>query len=290
MQDFEWLKALLLQRMPAPGKYATAIEGFALSRRDTAGSVEYSFYKPSVGLIVQGEKRALVGSTEVIHREGQCFAVSLDMPGICFISEASGKAPFLAVTLDLDTYLVSRLASQVCPPGGDAPATGTGVVAAEADAPLLDAFFRLTELSGRQDGGFLAGLVIQEISYRLLTGPLGMHIRKFFMPGTRGNQVAQAVSWIRTHFMQPLRVEELARSVNMGTSTFHKYFKEITTLSPLQYHKRLRLYEAQRLMLAEDMDAVGASLAVGYESPSQFNREYKKLFGEPPRRDIMRRR
>ena len=121
-------------------------------------------------------------------------------------------------------------------------------------------------------------------------GPLGDKLRRFSRLGTQSNQIAQAIAWLRDNYKEPLHVEMLARMVNMGASTFHRYFKEVTTLSPLQYHKRLSLYEAQRLMLAKGADAAGASLAVGYESPTQFSREYKRMFGEPPRRDIMRRR
>lgn len=289
MRDIDRLKDVLLQRMSSPGKYETSVEGFSLSRRDETGLVDHGLHTPSIGLVVQGEKRSLVGSGTIVHGEGQCFAISVDMPGSCFVSRASGDTPFLAAVLVLDTCEVSRLAGKVCA-ADSGQNIGRGVVTAEADAPLLNAFLRLTELSGRDDADFLAGLVVQEIYYRLLTGPLGTCLRKVFLSGTRGNQIAGAIAWMRANYAQPLRVEELARRVHMGTSTFHKYFKEMTMLSPLQYHKRLRLYEAQRLMLSENMDAMRAGLTVGYESQTQFSREYKRLFGEPPCRDIRRRR
>lgn len=289
MRDIDRLKDVLLQRMASPGKYETGVEGFFLSRRDETGLVEQGLHTPSIGLVVQGEKRSLVGSGEIVHKEGQCFAISVDMLGSCFVSRASGDTPFLAAVLALDTCEVSRLAGKVRA-ADSGHKFGRGVVSAEADAPLLNAFLRLTELSSEDDAAFLAGLVVQEIYYRLLTGPLGSSIRRVFLSGTRGNQIAGAIAWMRGNYAQPLRIEELARRAHMGTSTFHKYFKEMTMLSPLQYHKRLRLYEAQRLMLSENIDAMSAALAVGYESQTQFSREYKRLFGEPPCRDIRRRR
>lgn len=289
MRDIDRLKDLLLRRMASPGKYDTSVEGFSLSRRDETGLVDHGLHTPSIGLVVQGEKRSLVGSGTIVHKEGQCFAISVDMPGSCYVSRASGDTPFLAAVLALDSCEVSRLAGKVCAADGGQDFS-RGVVTAEADVALLNAFLRLTELSGRDDAAFLAGLVVQEIYYRLLTGPLGACIRKVFMSGTRGSRIAEAIAWMRANYAQPLRIEELAHRVHMGTSTFHKHFKEITTLSPLQYHKRLRLYEAQRLMLSENMDAMRAALAVGYESRTQFSREYKRLFGEPPCRDIRRRR
>ena len=136
----------------------------------------------------------------------------------------------------------------------------------------------------------LAPLVIREIHYLLLIGPQGAGLRQLNTHGTQANSIALATDWLRKNYRTPLLVSQLARQVNMGTSTFHRHFKEVTGMSPLQYHKRLRLYEAQRLMLAGEMDAGSAGLAVGYESTAQFNRDYKRLFGEPPLRDLKRMR
>ena len=129
-------------------------------------------------------------------------------------------------------------------------------------------------------------MIIREIHYRMLIGPQGNFLRRFHTFGSQNTQIAQAVSWLRSNYREPLRVEELAHRVNMATSTFHRHFKDVTSLSPLQFHKRLRLFEAQRLMLQEARDAASAGFAVGYESPTQFNREYKRLFGDPPHRNI----
>lgn len=291
MKDNSLLKELLLKRMPEPGKCSTAVEGLSMSRRESDVHVENCFYRPSVGLVVQGSKRSVVGSDEYSYGENQCLVVSVDMPSSFFASGATHERPFLAISLDLDKYLISRLVMELpaAPDAGNESCKGVGVTNATPD--LLNAFLRLVELLEKpEEVAFLAPVVIQEIHYRLLLGPLGNNLRRFSTLGTQSNQIAQAVAWLRDNYKEPLQIETLARRVNMGTSTFHRHFKEVTSLSPLQYHKRLRLYEAQRLMLTEDADAASAGLSVGYESPTQFNREYKRMFGEPPRRDVMRRR
>ncbi len=291
IKESSLLKEYLLKCMPEPGKFSTAIEGLSMLRRESGSHVENCFYKPSIGLIVQGNKHSRVGSEEYTYGENQCLLVSVDMPSSFSSSEASHDRPFLAVSLDLDRFLIARLAMEL--PAVSDPGSNTckGVVVADADFDLVNAFLRLVRLlENRDQVAFLAPAVVQEIHYRLLTGPLGKNLQKFSTCGTHSNQIARAVAWLRENYKEPLRVEDLARRVNMGTSTFHRHFKQVTTLSPLQYHKRLRLYEAQRLMLMEDADAASAGLSVGYESPTQFSREYKRMFGEPPRRDVMRRR
>lgn len=262
-----------------------------MSRRESDDHVENCFYRPSVGLVVQGSKRSIVGADEYSYGENQCLVVSVDMPSSFLVSGASHEYPFLAISLDLDRYLIARLVTEL-PTVPDTGGTSCkGVAVTDVSLDLLNAFLRLVELLEKpEEISFLAPVIIQEIHYRLLLGPLGNNLRRFSTLGTRSNQIAQAVAWLRDNYKEPLHVAMLARRVNMGTSTFHRHFKEVTSLSPLQYHKRLRLYEAQRLMLTEDADAVSAGFAVGYASPTQFNREYKRMFGEPPRRDVMRRR
>lgn len=295
MNDNGLLKNLLLKRMQRPGKYPTAVDGLSMSRRESDDHVENCFYSPSVGLVVQGSKRSIVGSDEYNYGENQCLVVSVDMPSSFFASGATPERPFLAISLDLDRYLISRLVMEL-PTVANSESVGEnesskGVAVTDVTPDLLNAFMRLIELLERpEEVAFLAPIVIQEIHYRLLLGPLGNNLRRFSTLGTQSNQIAQAIVWLRDNYKEQLQIEALARRVNMGVSTFHRHFKEVTSLSPLQYHKRLRLYEAQRLMLTEDADAASAGLAVGYESPTQFNREYKRLFGEPPRRDVMRRR
>lgn len=284
------LKQALLRQMPEPGKYPTAAKGFFLARHNEAQQAESCFYKPSAGLIVQGFKRSVVGSEVLCYGEMQCLVAGVDMPSTFYIAEASPQRPFLAVSLELDPCLISRLAA-VSPPAS-APAAGMGgksIYVHEVEPEILSAFLRLAELLEKPEQlPVLAPLIVREIHYRLLLGPCGAMLRQVNTLGTQSHQVARAVAWLRQNFSAPLRVEELASQVHMAPSTFYRRFKEVTTLSPLQYHKHLRLYEAQRLMLAESRDATEAALAVGYESPAQFNREYKRLFGAPPLRDIKR--
>ena len=290
-KDNDLLKELLLRLMPEPGKHATAVDGLFMSRRESDDHVENCFYKPSVGLVVQGSKRSIVGTDEYCYGENQCLVVNVDMPSSFFTSGATRERPFLAISLDLDRYLISRLVMELpaAQHAGSAPYRGVAVTDATPD--LLNAFLRLAGLLEKpEEAAFIAPIVIHEIHSRLLLGPLGTMLRRFSTHGTQSNQIARAIAWLRENYREPLQIETLARRVNMGISTFHRHFKEVTSLSPLQYHKRLRLYEAQRLMLAENVDATSAGLAVGYESPTQFNREYKRMFGEPPRRDVMRRR
>jgi len=281
------LKEKLLRWMPRTGDYPTAIEGFTIFRRDEANQPENCFYKPLVGVIVQGFKRSIVGSEEYRYGEKHCLVTGVDVPSVNYITAASREQPFLAVSLNLDKYLITQLAAEIPPSSKLGNGSYKGMAVAEVDPDVLDAFLRLAELHEKPEQiPVLAPMIIREIHYRLLIGPQGERLRMVNTHGTQSNQIARTITWLRDNYKEPLQVDELARKVNMATSTFHRHFREVTTLSPLQFQKRLRLYEAQRLMLAENEDAAIAALAVGYESPTQFNREYKRLFGEPPHRHV----
>lgn len=283
------LKERIADHAPEPGSHATAIPGLHLVRRVETNELRL-FYKPFIGLTVQGFKHTVVGRDEYTYGEYHCFVAGVDMPSQSSIIVASPEKPFLALSLDLDRALVAELAAGM-PSSARQPDAGRAVAVAEADPRVMDAFLRLTELlDAPQDIPVMAPMLIREIHYRLLQGPQGAWLRTICSLGTTSNQVAQAVTWLRENIGVPLRVEELARSVGMSPSSFFRNFKQVTTLSPLQFQKMLRLYEAQRLMLAGEYDAAGAAYAVGYESPTQFIREYKRLFGDPPHRDISRKR
>ena len=281
------LKEKLLRWMPRTGDYPTAVEGFTVFRRDEANQPENCFYKPLVGVIVQGFKRSIIGSEEYRYGENHCLVTGVDVPSVNYITAASPEQPFLAASLNLDKYLITQLAAETPPssrPGND---SYRGMAVAEVDPDVLDAFLRLAELHEKPEQiPVLAPMIIREIHYRLLIGPQGERLRMVNTHGTQTNQIARTITWLRDNYKEPLQVDELARKVNMATSTFHRHFRHVTTLSPLQFQKQLRLYEAQRLMLAEDEDAAMAALAVGYESQTQFNREYKRMFGEPPHRHV----
>lgn len=285
------LKERLLIWLPEQSRLETPIPGLALSRYDENISAIKCFYNPMVALVVQGFKRSMIGDHEANYGELHCVTVGIDMPGIFHITDASPQAPFLSLSVKLDrriiTQLITEAPSVVTAQEGEVPS----VVVDEAGKDLLQAFSRLVELLDTPSRiSVLAPMILREIHYYLLCGSQGKCLRLFNTNGTQANQIAQAISWLRENYTSPLRMEELARYVNMAPSTFNRHFKEVTSLSPLQFQKRLRLYEAERLMLLEGKDAGTAALMVGYESGSQFNREYKRQFGAPPRKDIAKKR
>jgi AraC-like DNA-binding protein len=213
------------------------------------------------------------------------MAVGVDMPSVVHITQASPEKPFLSLSIMLDRYIITQLAAELPPAHDDSNVTGKAAAVAGLMPEMLSAFLRLVELLDAPERiPALAPLIIREIYYYVLTGPLGGGLRLF----TQDNQIVRAISWLRENYREPLRVAVLARRVNMAESTFNRHFHRVTGMSPLQFHKRLRLYEAQRLMLAENKSAETAALEVGYGGPAQFNREYKRQFGEPPHRDIQK--
>ena len=287
----EKLKDRLLELMPEPQRVITAVDGLNLLRRDAPTLGESCFYRPLIGFTIQGRKHSMVASNEYDYGDGQYLVTGVDMPSINEIREASSDRPYLAISLTLDRYLITQLATEVPPPAHSTPDVSSGVGVDNPTPELMDSVHRLLALLDTPERiPVLAPLIIREIHYHILTGPLGGCPRSISTLGSQSNQVAQAITWLRNNFREPLIIENLAGLVNMAESTFHRHFRKVTTISPLQFQKRLRLFEAQRLMLAENMDASTAALDVGYESATQFNREYKREFGEPPHRDVNRMR
>jgi AraC-like DNA-binding protein len=277
--------------MPKPGAYETGLAGVRTYRRDETTEPQTCFYRPMIVKMVQGCKRALMGTDEYRYGEDDILVTGVDMPGTSMICEASPDSPGMSIAIDLDKNLIAQLALEIPHKPFDAGVMVKGIHVQPLDADLLDAFLRLAELFNAPERlSVLGPMIVREIHYLLLTGPNGHRLRSFHTIGSQANRVSQAISWLKQNLATAVQIEELAERVNMAPSTFHRHFKEITTLSPLQFQKRLRLHEAQRLMLTQDMDASSASVAVGYESLSQFNREYKRLFGDPPRKDIKRLR
>lgn len=295
------LKEIILGRAKNAGSFPTDVAGFNLVRRETANEVRV-FYKPFVGLTVQGRKRSVIGGGEYTYGEYHCFVAGIDMPSESWITGASETEPFLALSLDLDRSLVARIVSEMAAPGLSADVdcasgsrtTGSqakSVAVMEADVPLMRAFLRLAELLDEpQDIPVMAPLLIKEIHYRLLAGAQGAWLKAICSVGSAENRIASAVTWIRENFKEPMNVGQLAKNVGMSPSRFFRNFKSLTGSSPLQFQKMLRLYEAQRLLLSGECDVAGAAYGVGYESPPQFIREYKRLFGQSPRRDTEQKR
>lgn len=249
------------------------------------------FYQPFVSMPVQGFKRSVIGSEEYRYGENHYFIASVDLPTMSYFTKATPEKPFLAINLDLDRQLIRQLVTEVPADIGLKTRSEKGLVVAETDPDILNDFLRLTELLDKPEQiPYLAPLIIREMHVRMLLGPQGTVLRAVNTLDTQSSRISEAIIWLRDNYTKPLQIDELARKAKMATSTFHRAFKQMTTLSPIQYQKRLRLYEAQRLMLVEDYDINRAAFAVGYESPNQFNREYKRLFGEPPHRDTKRLR
>ncbi|MBP7526733.1 MAG: AraC family transcriptional regulator [Syntrophorhabdaceae bacterium] len=286
------LKEKLLRWMPETGRYPTAIDGLMISRRHDPKELDQCvIYRPLVAVIVQGSKRSVIGLEEYRYGENHCLVVGVDIPSSSHVIEASPEKPFLTVTLDLNKYLIAQLAAEVPLSSKIGNGAYKGIAVAELVPEVLDAFLRLVELLEKPERiPALAPMIIREIHYHLLIGPQGEQLRMINTLGTQSNQIAKSITWLKENYKEPLHVEQLARQANMATSTFHHHFKQVTTLSPVQFQKRLRLYEAQRLMLVENEDAGTAAVAVGYESSTQFNREYKRMFGEPPHRHMNRLR
>lgn len=266
--------------------YNTAVPELRLSRFSAPSDLVALVYEPCLCVVAQGAKEVLLGDATYRLDPAQSLLVSVDLPVTARVVEASPSRPYLAVRLALDSAVVGELLADgtTTPPLGP-PARAIAVTPAEP--PLLDAVSRLVALlDSPRDVGPLAPLVLREITYRLLTGPQGGRLRQIASAGAPAQQIARAIRWLKDHFTEPLRIEALARYVRMSPSAFHLHFKNVTAMSPLQYQKRLRLQEARRLMLGEGLGAAEAAFRVGYESPSQFSREYRRLFSTPPHRDV----
>jgi AraC-like DNA-binding protein len=278
------LGARLRALVPGHGDFPTAVEGLYLYRHDMDERID-CFHDPVIGVIVQGDKRALVADREYRFREGWYIAYGLDLPAISHISGASAERPHLALSIPLDRYLLGQLAAGVKPrPAGTAY---RGLTVAEAGGDMLEACLRLVNLLDAPERiPVIAPMIMREIHYCLLAGPEGEDFRLLGTAESPNNQIARAVSWLREHYRELFSLAELAARVNMSRPSLCRHFSRITGTSPLQFQKRLRLYEAQRLMLSEDNSAETAAYEVGYDSPAQFNREYKRQFGEPPHRDV----
>ncbi len=266
---------------------ATEIPGLTLHRRTAPTAPCSATYEPGVTVIAQGRKRVDLGRTTFTYGESRYLLTSLDLPVVSQIVEASEEVPCLAMSLKLEMAVIRELLSreeiQVAEAPSDSPAMATG----KATVEFLSACCRLLDLlDSLPDIAFLSGLIQREIIYRILRGPEGARLRAIATLGDQSHRTAKAIAWIRANYAKPLRVEDLAQIAGMGLSTLHNQFRALTSMSPLQYQKQLRLQAARGRMLIEGLDAASAAFAVGYESASQFNREYRRLFGRPPMRDI----
>lgn len=286
----EELVELIARAVPGDGT-VEPLEGLHLGRVSSPGEPLHSVYDPVFCVIAQGSKEVFLGSERYVYDPWHYLLVTAELPLVAHVLEASPERPYFSLRLDLDPTVVGEVMVEA---GRSAPRRHAEVRAIDVsplDAGLLDAVVRLVRLVDTPaEARFLAPLIVREIIYRLWLGEQGDRLS--YIPARRGYtpHIAQAIERLRKDFAQPFRIESMARELGMSVSGFHHQFKAVTAMSPLQFQKRLRLQEARRLMLNEHLDAASAGYRVGYEDAAYFNREYKKLFGLPPMRDIMRLR
>jgi AraC-like DNA-binding protein len=266
---------------------ATDIPRVTLHRRTVTTAPCSATYEPSVTVIAQGQKRVDLGRTAFIYDQSRFLLTSLDLRIVSRVVEASEKLPCLALVLKLEMSIVRELLNRDEIHVPEAPSNSPAMSTGEVTVEFLSACCRLVSLLGTpQDIPFLSGLIEREIVYRILQGPEGARLRAIATLGDQSHRTAKAIAWITANYAKPLRVEHLAEVAGMGVSTLHHHFRDLTAMSPLQYQKQLRLQAARGRMLMDGLDATSAAFEVGYESPSQFNREYSRCFGQPPMRDV----
>lgn len=273
---------------PHDGVFPLRLPGtYALRRGRLTAEPVHATMEPSLCIVAQGAKVMMLG-TEVLEYDAARMIVSaVALPVSGQLTRASQRDPFLGFRLDLVSARVAELVARVYPRGIPKPSNPRGLFVGHTTDGLIDAATRLLQLMARpEDADLLGPLIVDEIIIRLLRTPIGRQVAQIGEPKSGVHRVAQAVTWIRAHFAQPATVDEMAASAGMRASAFHERFKAVTTMSPLQYQKALRLHEARRLMLFQQMDATEASQRVGYLSPSQFSREYARMFGRAPVKDV----
>ena len=272
---------------PSHGETPTPVPGLSLYRRSAPTPCFLATYEPSLSVFLQGRKRVNLGGV-VYFCDGSSFLLSsIDVPAESQIIEASEQVPLLSIFLKLDMQIVREVVSREELPEAETSVRPRGLAVGETTVGLLDASSRLIELLNTpEDIPFLSPLIQREIVYRILRTPQGERLRAIATAGDLSNRTARAIAWLRANYAKPLHMEHLATVARMGVSTLHHQFRALTAMSPLQYQKQLRLQMARQCMLMDGMDATGAAYEVGYESVSQFSREYSRFFGQPPMRDI----
>lgn len=273
--------------VPGDGLHDTEIPGLALIRASEPSQPLPTVYHAGLCVVVQGRKRALLGDEVYAYDPLNYLVVSMTLPMTGQIVEASPEVPYLCLRIDIDPALIGELLAQAGTQAPARPGQERALYVARTSAPLLDAVLRLVRLLDAPDEApVLSPLAVREIHYRVLTGELGQRLRELCEADGPARRIARAIELLKHRYAEPLRIEELAAAAHMSASSLHQRFKAATAMSPLQFQKQLRLQEARRLMLTDGLEAASAGHRVGYESPSQFSREYRRLFGAPPRREV----
>jgi AraC-like DNA-binding protein len=273
------------------GDHDTAIPTLTLHRRSAPTVPLHCIYNLGLGVVAQGGKQVLIGSESIACGPAQSMLTTIDLPVVSHVTRASAREPFLGMMLTLDVRSVVQIASELDVARPRRDDAYRSISFEPLDRALLDALVRLVRLLDEPTlAPRLAPLIQQEVVIRLLTGPHGPQLLHLVTSGSPSQQIAKSVAWLKQNFVETLRIDDVARRAHMSPSTFRQHFRALTGVSPLQYQKQLRLQEARQLMLNENLDAGSAAGRVGYESPSQFSREYSRLFGAPPQRDVNRMR
>ena len=281
--------ALIARFAPDDGQFPTAIGNLFFSRRSVLSQPLHTAQWPCFALVAQGAKRLILGDEVFDYGVGDCLVVSLDLPVVSLVTAATPEQPHLGLGMAIDSNALRDVLGRI--KLSAAPAAGTdnvrGVAVQQASPALLDAVLRLLRLLDHPDDiTGLAPLIEQEILYLLLTGPYGPRLLRIAASDSPGNRIAKAIAWLRQHYRQPLRIEALASHVGMSQSSLHHHFSAMAAMTPMQYQKRLRLHEARRLLLVDGLDVATAGYQVGYQTPSQFSREYRRLYGLAPMHDV----
>ncbi|HVH33528.1 MAG TPA: AraC family transcriptional regulator [Tahibacter sp.] len=280
------LAARIARLVPGDGVHQSAIEALGLIQASAPSQPCAAVYQPSLCVVVQGSKQARLGDEVFVYDALNYLVVSVTLPVIGQILTATPAQPYLCLRINLDLRMLGELVLQV-PPAAPRP-SDRALFLARTELPLLDALLRLVRLLDTpQEIPVIAPLILREISYRALGGDLGYRLRDLVVADGGGQRIGRAIDLLKTRYAETLRIDELADAAHLSVSALHHRFKAVTSLSPLQFQKSLRLHEARRLMLSEGLEAAVAAHRVGYESASQFSREYRRLFGAPPRREIV---
>jgi AraC-like DNA-binding protein len=285
MPDTPDLARIIARHTPQTGVFETSVPGVSLIRADAPGMPVPTVYEPSLCIIAQGAKTVSLGATMLHYDDAHSLVASVDLALIGQVTAAAPDHPYLCCKIDIDQTVLADLITadgSTLPPGDPPP-----LAVNPTDPDLLDASSRLLRLLDRPHAiPALAPLVQREILYHLFNGPHGHMLRHAASGDSHLGQISRAIGWIRHHSHEQLRICDVASAARMSVSSLHHHFKRITGLTPLQFQKQLRLQEARQMMIAEGVGAGSAGFAVGYDSPSQFSREYRRLFGAPPRADV----
>ena len=271
----------------AEGRFETPVKALSVSRVSQPVMPRHMIYRPTICIVVQGAKQIMVGDRVFNYREMQSLVVTFEVPALGQITEASKEAPYIGLNIDFDVAILREVMEAMEEPPRPAGEGAAGVFVQDFDGVLADCVLRLVKLTETPKAiPVLYPAIMREICYWLLTGPNGREVCKLALPGSHTRRMTDAINLLRDNFTAPMRIEQLAAAARMSPSSFHQHFKDMTAMTPLQYQKNLRLLEARRLMVADGASVASAAYQVGYESASQFSREYSRTFGTPPKRDV----